>query len=245
MAILATALAAWLCYATVNQEDSSDVKKPKLEINYTDRETMQSFQGKMEEFQFDKIQNDKQIGFKLNGVNSTPMIRGLTSLAGKSIAELETQMRPGAPGPGGSTAGFLGPQESLLEVLEEDNILVVDKLGLTHQQLAAPFLILTQLRQANKSGVLKFGDRVFYIAGIKSSNGFQHSPFGDELKCSEEFTIFDPTTKQKLKYSVLVPQMIYRYGFYEGQGTRYRIAPKKIIDFFGQDLLKSINLGRK
>ena len=36
---------------------------------------------------------------------------------------------------------------------------------------------------------------------------------------------------KELKYSLLVPHMIERYGFYEGKGTPYRVEPKAIIDF--------------
>ena len=34
----------------------------------------------------------------------------------------------------------------------------------------------------------------------------------------------------------VVPDMIERYGFYEGKGTPYRVDPKKIVEVF--DFLK-------
>jgi hypothetical protein len=44
-------------------------------------------------------------------------------------------------------------------------------------------------------------------------------------------------TDKKLQFSLLVPHMIERYGFYEGQGTRYRVEPAQILavlDFLGK-----------
>src|SRR2546423_1770790 len=60
---------------------------------------------------------DPDTGFVVGGKNSTALIRKLTKINGRTIAELEKDMRPGAL----SRAGFLGPKESLLEVLAEDN----------------------------------------------------------------------------------------------------------------------------
>jgi hypothetical protein len=37
-------------------------------------------------------------------------------------------------------------------------------------------------------------------------------------------------------YSLLVPEMIVRYGFYEGKGTPYRVDPRDVLEVF--DFLK-------
>ena len=99
--------------------------KPKLEISYQDRDSKQKFEISENDFQFGEPSTEKQSPFVINGVNKTSTIEGLTTLAGKSIAELETQMRPGASGPAGSVAGFLGQDESLLQVIADDNQWVV------------------------------------------------------------------------------------------------------------------------
>ena len=242
--VVASSIGAIIGFTFVNQEriETTTDQNKTLLIKITDRETQKTSPATLEDFKWPGPKKNHDTEFILNGTNKTSTIKSLTTVAGKPISELETQMRPSASGPSGSTAGFLGRNESLLEVLANDNKVVVEENGLTHQQLAAPLLILTQLRKDNKSGMLKFGKNVFYIANFKSSNGFQHSPFGDELKSSEEFTIFNPETKQKLHYSTLVPEMIYRYGFYEGQGTKFRVPPEKIIEFFGKELIKGIAL---
>ena len=39
-------------------------------------------------------------------------------------------------------------------------------------------------------------------------------------------------TGASLSYSGLLPDMIQRYGFYEGKGTSYRLEPSKILEVF-------------
>src|SRR5262245_12948188 len=63
---------------------------------------------------------DPKTGFVVGGKNSTALIRGLQEINGRTIAQLEMDMRPGAKSEVGSNAGFLGPKEKLLEVLAAD-----------------------------------------------------------------------------------------------------------------------------
>src|SRR6516225_3828158 len=70
---------------------------------------------KLEDYDIKPVEpkKDAKTGFTVGGKNTTELIRGLTEINGKSIADLEKAMRPGAA----STAGFLGKNEKLLEVL--------------------------------------------------------------------------------------------------------------------------------
>src|SRR6202030_2049258 len=79
-----------------------------------------------------KPAKDPKTGFLVGGKNPTALIRKLTEIAGRPIADLEKDMRPGAL----SGKGFLGKDERLLDVLAKDNRYVVEKLGLAHQDLA-------------------------------------------------------------------------------------------------------------
>src|SRR5262245_44204315 len=80
------------------------------------------------------VREDPKTGFVVGGKNPTALIGKLTEIAGQPVAQLERTMRPGRL----STAGFLGKNERLLDVLAADNRTVVDDMGLTHQQLARP-----------------------------------------------------------------------------------------------------------
>ena len=77
-------------------------------------------------------QKEPETGFVIAGQNPTSLIKLLTQMNGKRIDELESIMRPGKS----SDAGFLGKEESLLEIMAVDNKYVVDDCGLTHQELA-------------------------------------------------------------------------------------------------------------
>src|SRR5690348_3765090 len=65
---------------------------------------------------------DPKTGFVVGGKNTTALVRKLPEIAGRTIADLEKDMRPGKI----SNAGFLGKDERLLDVLAADNAYVVD-----------------------------------------------------------------------------------------------------------------------
>ncbi len=181
---------------------------------------------------FVEPRRDKSSPFLVGGSNTTETILGLKSLNGIAIDSLEKQMRPGAPGETGSDSGFLGRTEGLLEVMAADNRFVVERHGLTHQDLARPLLLLghyaVKYRDAKE---VRLGSLVFEIRSV-SYNGSQYSPFEDGTSANSDVTIINKKTGHGLSYSLLVPEMIERYGFYEGTGTSYRVDPGLIIDLF-------------
>ncbi len=181
---------------------------------------------------------DPKTGFIVGGKNSTDLIAKLPEIAGKPIADLEAVMRPGAL----STAGFLGKEERLLDVLTADNRHVVEELKLTHQDLARPLLILGAVaaRDAVKEPkeVVYHGKKFRVKATIFKAT--VRSPFEDGTKTSCETTVENLGNGKKVTYSLLVPQMIERYGFYEGKGTRFRVEPRTIVEVF--DFLKPAKL---
>ena len=62
------------------------------------------------------------------------------------------------------------------------------------------------------------------------TDGFQDSPFKDGTKTNCDLAIVNVNNGEALSYSLLVPLMIERYGFYEGEGTPYRVDPSKVIE---------------
>lgn len=179
---------------------------------------------------------DPKTGFVVGGVNSTELIRSLTELNGRPIADLESDMRPGATGEGSSDAGFLGENEKLLEVLASDNDLVLNELRLNHQQVARHLRILAALAPDDETTEIAYEGRRFRIA-VQAWRGDQLSPFHDGTKTNQDVTVTNVETGAKLEYSLLVPDMIERYGFYEGKGTPYRVDPQQVVEVL--DFLKS------
>jgi hypothetical protein len=179
-------------------------------------------------------------GFVVGGKSATELIKKLTEINGIAIAELEKKMRPGI-GAESSVAGFLGKDERLLEVLAADNRYVVDELGLTHQELAKHLHVLGVIGRLQVANGL--ADKTFIYHGRKlkvikftSTHGTQPSPFGDGTWTQNDAIIQNVDNGKKLGFSLLVPFMIERYGFYEGKGTSYRVEPRQIVELL--DFLK-------
>jgi hypothetical protein len=184
---------------------------------------------------------DAKTGFVVGGKNATALVARLTEIAGRPVADLEEDMRPGAL----STAGFLGKDERLPDVLAADNRYVVDELGLTHQQLARPLLVLGAVaaRDATKEAKeVVYHGRRFKVRAVVF-RGSVKSPFADGTRTNCEATVENLGNGRKLTYSLLVPQMVERYGFYEGKATRYRVEPRAVVEVF--DFLKPAAAGWK
>jgi hypothetical protein len=190
-----------------------------------------------------KPTRDKKTGFVVGGKNPTALVRKLKEIAGRSIADLEKDMRPGdgRPGPGfqPSRKGFLGEDERLLDILAGDNAFVVDKLGLTHQELARHLQLLGAVaaKHANSKPVVILYHGKRFRLHAQCSFGYQESPFKDGTKTNCDVTVENLGTGKKIGYSLLVPFMIERYGFYEGKGTPYRVEPSKVLEVL--DFIKS------
>jgi hypothetical protein len=171
---------------------------------------------------------DPKTGFVVGGKNPTALIRKLTEIAGRKVADLEREMRPGKL----SGAGFLGKGERLLDVLAEDNRFVVEELGLTHQELARHLHVLgaVAVKHATKEPKeITYHGRKLRVKAT-CYRGFVDSPFDDGTKTNCEATVWNLGNGKKLTYSLLVPHMIERYGFYEGKGTPYRVDPRAVLE---------------
>jgi hypothetical protein len=177
---------------------------------------------------------DAKTGFLVGGKNATKLIRKLTELNGRSIADLEKEMRPGKS----SMAGFLGKEENLLDVLAMDNDFVLGKHKLTHQELARHLHIVAAIAHKNyKEATQKTGFEFryhgeSYRVKLTCYRGFQESPFEDNTRASCDAAIENLKNGKKLGYSLLVPHMMERYGFYEGKGTPYRVDPAAVLALF-------------
>jgi hypothetical protein len=169
---------------------------------------------------------DAKTGFLIGGKNETALIAGLKEINGRPIADLERDMRPGAY----ANKGFIGPDERLLDVLAADNKYVVEQLRLTHQDLAKHLRAIGEA--AGKTG----GEFVYrgrkLKANLQVSRWWQASPFKDGTQTNSYVSVQDAHRGLKLEYSLLLCDLVERYGFYEGKGTPYRLDPRKIVEFF-------------
>jgi hypothetical protein len=171
---------------------------------------------------------DPKTGFVVGGKNETALIKKLTEINGIAIAELEKKMKPQAL----SRAGFLGEDEKLLSVLAADNSLVVEELGLTHQELARHLQVLAAV--GNSEAFAYHGRKIKVTVNLNT--GFINSPFADGTKTNADIRLHNLANGKKVQYSLLVPLMIERYGFYEGLDTPYRVDPRLVVEVL--DFLK-------
>jgi len=186
-------------------------------------------------------EKDPKTGFVVGGKNDSALVKGLKEINGRTIADLEKDMRPGAKTEVGAEKGFLGPEEKLVDVLVADNQLVVEELGLTHQRLAKHLHAMGAIgfwQEKHKRGGTEFiyQGRRFKVV-VVMWKGYQLSPFMDGTRTAADATVQNLDNGKKLGYSLLVPHMIERYGFYEGKGTPYRVDPRQVIEVL--DFLKA------
>ena len=177
-----------------------------------------------------KPAKDAKTGFVIGGKNPTALLLGLKEVAGLPIGKLEKAMRPGAL----SQKGFLGKDERLLDILAEDNRYVVEKCGLTHQELARHLHLVGAIavkHATTKPVEIAYHGKKFRV-GAACYRGFQRSPFEDGTKAHCDVTVTNLASGKELVYSLLVPHMVERYGFYEGKGTPYRVDPGKVLEVF-------------
>jgi len=171
--------------------------------------------------------------------NTTQSIRELKAINGTSISDLEIRLRPGKD----STSGFLGAQEPLLAVLANDNDLVCGKLKLSHQALAAPMEKAREafvLHGAESTVEISIEGRRYSVSG-NAYRGYQNSPFNDGTRSSMDITVKNLENGESISFSGLLPDLIARYGFYEGRLVPYRVEPAQIVkvfDFLNEKSLK-------
>ncbi len=186
-----------------------------------------------------KLANERreQSGFIQGDANTTETIRGLDSINGVPVRQLNVDMQPGRS----SGAGFLGEGENVIDVMARDND-VVQAHGLTHNDLALPLRYIDRLYQlgmlrdtsmGSPRGVneITIGGHPYKIDAI-AWHGYQDSPFRDGTRTDHDFKVLNMATGESFSYSGLIPEMVARYGFYEGLGTGYRVAPETIINTF-------------
>jgi hypothetical protein len=176
-------------------------------------------------------------GLMIGGVNASEMIRGLQSINGIPVGELEQAMYPATDAPHQSISGFLGEGESLIGRLVQDNETVAAH-GLTHQQIAATmswFIAMGDVyggmrTRGTEGDTLLFNGRRFNV--IRDNWGFQPSPFHDGTESRGDYEVVNLDTGERIRVATLVRDMVEHYGFYEGE-TRYRVDPESWIRMLG------------
>lgn len=181
-------------------------------------------------------------GFRVGVMNSDEAIVALTHINGISISELEERMRPNQfEGMGFgmySYDGFLGDNESLIEVLLKANRIVKEN-GYTHQQLA-DWMELAINAWQNQEGKFEYYGMKFKVSYMGTVSAGQESPFRNSKVEQDpetqdwdgEYEIRNLTTGRWIKFTPPLPHWVRNWGFYEGFETPYHVSPQGLIDLF-------------
>ena len=144
------------------------------------------------------------------------------------ISQIEAKMRTGVL----ASYQFLGTDErSLAEILTADQF-SVDSLGLTHQDLAKWLTACLRLAEANLGTPFAVENR--FLIQIAEHKGTIACPFGDNYHAlKRNVTVTNLKHNLTLCFSELNIHLIEEHGFYEGEGSPYRINPHTVVQMFG------------
>jgi len=152
---------------------------------------------------------------------------------GVPLAEVEARMRPGEF----SQTGFLGPNESLRDVLGTDARALSD-LGVTASALSAGLRELLETAIASKQTVTRVGH---YKVKVRRYKGSQICPFapqpfenpcpgGDTWLASIDWDIRNTRRPFRLSGPGLIVHLIGVHAFFEGLQSPYRVAPRALAE---------------
>lgn len=150
------------------------------------------------------------------------------------LEEVEARMRPG----NFSQAGFLGPRESLREVLEDDSR-ELRELGVSADTLAEQLGTLLEAALESTPTSTSAGS---YKVHIQRYKGPQICPFapqphenpcpgkGDRRFASIDWTIRNPRSGMQLSGPGLIVHLIAAHNFFEGPQSPHRVPPRKLAE---------------
>ncbi len=140
---------------------------------------------------------------------------------------IQKRMQPGAI----TLEGFLGDDNRHYHEIINDDALILNRLGISKEQISDKLQELTDLAFESDEGllVLDDGTSVEYI----SVRGKMLSPFIGQKPAPKGFVhYFDPVRNIRLRWSPLNIQMIRDYGFFEGKGSANRLDPGLLYKAF-------------
>jgi len=139
------------------------------------------------------------------------------------LARIQAAMRPGCL----SQAGFLGHDRRPLADILADDAAAVTRLGLTHQAIADR---LRALREAGIGGLgLPVSVPPHFEVRVDGARGKMPCPFGHPGLFDKTFCVVrNQALGIELVFTDLQIHLIEAHGFYEGEGSLYRLAPEHL-----------------
>jgi len=129
-----------------------------------------------------------------------------------------------------SAEGFLGEDDRNLADILLDDQKAVDRLGLTHEEIAAKMIALTDFGMASLAKPVEF-EETFEVV-VEDFMGRIPCPFRDNYGNDKRSTKVTRLSDGKVMgWTDLSIHMIEKHGFYEGKGSSYRLEPDELAEF--------------
>ena len=140
---------------------------------------------------------------------------------------IEEMMQPGRL----TRDGMLGDDPRPIEDMMDADSAAVEALGVTHEAIAARLRELTELARAGFGTPVTVGD--LELVSLEARGGIP-CPFKDAAR-GLKVTLYCTHTPsgETFAWSLLTLHMIEAHGFYEGQGSAYRVEPEKAVAYLG------------
>jgi len=148
----------------------------------------------------------------------------------KQLAAIQGKMAPGVI----TRDGFLGgDRRNLVDILTTDDG-QARRLGYRHQDIA---LRMVELRDAGMAGLGEFLDvEPHFEVRVDSVRGKLPCPFGDPgIFQKTNTTVRNKRLGREITYTDLHIHMIGSHGFYEGQGSPFRLEPAELAEVLEAD----------
>jgi hypothetical protein len=147
------------------------------------------------------------------------------------LRKIQEKMAPGVI----TRDGFLGQdRRNLVDILVQDDGLV-RRLGFSHQALAQRMI---ELRDAGLPGLGDYIDVApHFEVRVDSVRGKLPCPFGDPgIFPKTNTTVRNMKTGREITYTDLHIHLIGSHGFYEGEGSPFRLEPAALAEVLEAEL---------
>lgn len=132
-----------------------------------------------------------------------------------------------------SKDGFIGDDTRTVAQIIAADMQTLKSLGVTCEKIAGRMKELTQKGKDLMERELSIESR--YSITVRDDRGPMPDPFGGPAKRKGDTLVKDYKTGKSLRWNELVISMIEEYGFFGGNGDRYRLDPQVLIDVIGLD----------
>ena len=141
------------------------------------------------------------------------------------LQHIQDNMQPGIL----SAEGFLGyDTRNLSDILAEDSS-TVERLGITDKAIAERMRYFTEKGKSGLGNPVVV-NQIFQVT-VEDHRGFIPCPFSDNFSAEKRNTrVVNLITNRSVQWSDLNVHMIEKHGFYEGNGSFFRIEPAEVVE---------------